>query len=170
MNDSGIEPTAANHEQPDRQTALQISKSRALRILGSRSLSAREVERRLLSKDESVEVAEETVKWLENLGYINDPDYAREIIRHYQAKGYGLARIKNELYRRGIPREISDDALCGLEGIEDAAIIYLEKKLKGSFDSDDLRRAENALCRRGFTYEEARTAVKRYLEETENGK
>jgi len=150
--------------------SLSSSKTRAIRILGNRSLSAREMEKRLVRKGESEDIAQETVKWLEDIGAINDDDYASTIVRHYCAKGYGIARIRDELYRRGIPREMWDEALNGLEGMDDAAYAFLEKKLRGSRDKDNLRRATDALCRRGYSYEEARTAIKKYtesLEETE---
>ena len=144
--------------------AMSTSKTRALRTLGNRNLSAREVERRLVGKGEPQEIAQETVRWLESIGAINDEEYAATIAKHYCAKGYGLARIKDELYRRGIPREIWDDALCGLDNIGEAAYDFLEKKLSGSRDKTDLRRATEALVRRGFSYDEARTVINQYLE------
>ena len=48
--------------------------------------------------------------------------------------------------------------------MEAAAYDFLNKKLRGSRDKADLRRATDALCRRGFSYEEAKTAINRYLE------
>ena len=139
------------------------AKEKALRILGSRNLSAGEVEKRLISRGESPESAKETVEWLESFGAVNDPEYASMIVRHYSVKGYGLARIKEELYRRGIKREMWDDALSGIDGMEDAALTFLEKKLRGSSDKDEMRRAAGALCRRGFSYAEANEAMGRYL-------
>jgi len=146
------------------------SRVRAVKILGSRQLSSREMEKRLVRKGESEETAQETVKWLENIGAVNDGEYAAAIVRHYSTKGYGIARIKTELHRRGINREMWDDALVSLEGIETDEVTYqfLDKRLRGSNDKTDLRRAVEALCRRGFSYEDARTAVSRYLESLAN--
>ena len=150
-------------------TELRKCKARALRILGSRSLSAGEVEKRLVEKGESAQTAKEVVKWLEDAGYVNDAEYAESVVRHYCAKGYGLARIRDELYRRGIERDIWDDALSAAEETEPggAAQGFLAKKLRGSTDKDDLRRAAEALGRRGFSYEEAREAIKSYIESVE---
>jgi len=145
--------------------ALASSKKRAVKILGNRQMSTREVEKRLVNKGEAEETARKTVEWLEDIGAINDEQYAEAIVRHYCAKGYGLARIKDELFRRGIPREMWEDAIAGVTDFEDSAIRFLEKKLGGSSDKNELRRAEGALLRRGFSYEEARAAVRRYLEE-----
>jgi len=145
---------------------LESTKKRALKILGSRNFSEQEMVRRLTSKGESQENAEEAVKWLVELGYINDSDYAALIVRHYISKGYGEARIRDELYKRGIPRDLWDEKLSELEfdKIDDAALEFVKKKLKGSNDKDDLRRASDALLRRGFGFDEARTAINRYLE------
>ena len=125
---------------------------------------------RLIGKGEDPENAEETVKWLVDLGYINDPDYAEQIVKHYCGKGYGSSRIRDELYKRGIPRDLWDDKLSQLDDEEmyDAALEFLKKKLRDSKNEDDLRRASETLVRRGFSYDEARSAISRYLEAIEN--
>ena len=145
---------------------LEDTKKRALKILGHRSFSEKEMLKRLVNKGESQENSEETVRWLVELGYINDTDYATLIVRHYSLKGYGVSRIRDELYKRGIPRDLWDDKLAELDDAEmgDSALEFLSKKLRGSEDKDDLRRASDALVRRGFSYDDARAAVNRYLE------
>ena len=144
----------------------ESTKKRALKILGSRNFSEAEMIRRLTGKGESREDAEGAVRWLVELGYINDSDYATLIVRHYSGKGFGEARIRDELYKRGIPRDLWDEKLDELEEAEsnDAALEFLKKKLRGSDDKDDLRRASDALVRRGFGYNDARAAITRYLE------
>ena len=148
---------------------LRSSKARAIRILGNRSLSAREIEKRLGSKGVSEEAAAKTVEWLEDVGIVNDEEYALSIVKHYSSKGYGRARIRDELFKRGIGREMWDSALLTLEELDMAekAYEYLSKKLGGSRDPQDVRRTADALCRRGFSYEESRTAIKRYIESSE---
>jgi len=148
---------------------LESTKKRALRILGNRNFSEREMQRRLVSKGETQENAEETVRWLVTLGYINDADYAGLIVRHYSDRGYGVSRIRDELYKRGIPRDLWDEKLAMLDesGTSDATLEFLRKKLGESKDKDDLRRATDSLVRRGFTYEEARAAVNKYLSEAD---
>ena len=153
------------------------TKIRAIRILGNRQMSSQAMERRLLEKGESETAARDTVRWLEDTGAINDAEYAASIVNYYSSKGYGLARIRNELFKRGIPRDLWDETLAILNDAETDESVYrfLEKKLRGlSADSDpamrknELRQATQALIRRGFSYEEARTAVGSYLESIEN--
>jgi len=146
--------------------SLEKTKKRALRILGNRSFSEKEMLKRLTEKGETREDSEETVRWLVELGYINDNDYATLIIRHYSGKGYGIARIKDELYKRGIPRDLWDEKLAELDDVElsDTALEFLQKKLRGSDDKDDIRRASAALVRRGYSYDDVKSTINRYLE------
>jgi len=147
------------------------AKVRAIKILGNRSLSGAELKKRLINKGESEETAQITVDWLCEMGLIDDAQYARSIIRHYIGKNYGMARVKDELFKRGIPREMWDDALAELNDtdVDDAAYRFFESKLKGSVEQTDIKRATNALLRRGFSYEEAGIAKKRFLENYEYG-
>ena len=149
---------------------IETVKKRALKILGNRNFSEAEMIRRLTGKGETQEDAEATVGWLVELGYINDSDYATLIVRHYTAKGYGEARVRDELYKRGIQRDLWDEKLSDIDDEETggAALQYLIKKLRGSMEKDDLRRASDALVRRGFGYDEAKTAISGYLELQQN--
>ena len=96
------------------------------------------------------------------LGFVNDENYAGMVVRHYAAKGYGRARIREELRRRRVPRELWDAALCEMPEQADTVERLLAAKLRGrSPEGDDLRRACAALIRRGFSWEEVSSAAKR---------
>jgi regulatory protein len=143
------------------------AKSSVLKILGNRSLSTAEVRKRLVSKGETEEIAESVTDWLLELGLLDDGQYARSIVEHYCSKGYGPLRLKDEMYKRGIPSDMQNEVLSELsdEDIEAAADGYLEKKLnKGQSSYEDLKRAINALYRRGFSYEQADIAIKKHKE------
>lgn len=139
------------------------AKARALRIIGTRNMSCRELERRLIEKGETTETARETVEWMEQIGAVNDREYAGMIVRHYSTKGYGLGRIRNELYRRGIDRELWDEALAEMPEGHDAIDRFIELRLKGRAPEDkELKRVTDALVRRGFAWEDIRVALARY--------
>ena len=159
----GRELSEEEYEELRLSSELGSAKARALRILGNRNLSAKEMQRRLIEKGESVETSTETVRWLESSGLISDEDYAAKIVRHYCEKGYGLARIKDELHRRGIQRDFWDAALEEINGMEDISYALLEKKLRGSRDKAELHRASEFLVRRGYSYEQARAAINKYI-------
>ena len=164
---SGREYTDEAYVELFESLAINSAKARALKILGSRSLSAHEMERRLTSKGESVEISNKTVEWLVEIGAINDMEYACSIAKHYYTKGYGIARIREELYKRGISREFWDEAMEKLDKAGDSAYDFIKRKLKGSDDKEELRRVSKVLCARGFTYEEACAAIRKYVENIE---
>ena len=162
----GKEPSFDENEETELEAQLSSSKTRALKILASRDLSTNYMRQRLMQKGVSPETAQQTVQWLLEIGYLNDSEHASNIVKHYSAKGYGIARIKDELFKRGIVREMWDEALESASDMIEAAYNYAALKLNGSRDEDDLRKVSNALYRRGFTYDESREAMRRYLEET----
>ena len=101
-----------------------------------------------------------------------DPDHplteAAMCVRHYAAKGYGVGRIRSELYRRGIPRELWDDALQELPEQDDQIDTLLRRRLRSDTpDRDELRRASDYLYRRGFGRDEIRAAIARYQDNFE---
>ena len=148
---------------------LNTTKARAIRALGSSNLSAGEMKRRLVRRGASTEASQKAVDWLEDIGLINDSEYAVMIAKHYSGKGYGIARIKDEFYKRGISRDLWDETLDAVSlNSSEAAIIFLHKKLRGSVEFDELNRARDALFRRGFSYEEAKAAIREYTESADS--
>ena len=145
-------------------------RERALRAIGARPMSQKELYDRLVQKGETPADAEETVAWLRELRLLNDAEYAAMCVRHYAAKGYGPGRIRNELFRRGVPRELWEEALEELPEQDDEIDRLLRRKLRGDVsDRDALRKATDYLYRRGFKHEDIRAAVERLrMEEGED--
>lgn len=97
-------------------------------------------------------------------GFINDREYAGMIVRRYSGAGYGPGRIRGEFTRRGIPRELWDEALADLpEGTENIDRA-LAAKLRGRDISDrrEREKAAAALFRKGYSWEDIRAALARY--------
>ncbi len=144
-------------------SSLSLCKQRALRIIGARPMSVKELTDRLREKGEDPDCAEQAAAWLQELHLLNDAEYAGMCVRHYAAKGYGVSRIRSELYRRGVPRELWDDALQELPEQEAQIDRLLQKKLRSAApDRDALRKASDYLFRRGFTWDEIREAIDRF--------
>ena len=144
------------------KAARSRCRERALRIIGARPMSEKELRDRLVEKGETPDDAEEAVDWLRGLRLLNDAEYAAMCVRHYAAKGYGPGRIRSELYRRGVPRELWEDALEELPEQDGEIDRLLRKKLRGDVtDRDAVRKATDYLCRRGFKHEDIRAAVER---------
>lgn len=144
------------------QAAAQQSqlKQTAARMASGRMLSKKEVQHRLTKKGATEEQAADTADWLETLGAVDDEGYAGVIVRHYGAMGYGPGRVKQELHRRGVPRELWDEALAQLPPPEEAIRKFLRTKLRGRpLTPEDSRRMAAALQRRGFSWQDIRPAL-----------
>ena len=139
------------------------AKQRALKILERRDVSRKMLLDKLTEKGISNTDAEEVADWLCGLGVVNDERYAGLVVRHYAAKGYGRRRIRDELYRRGIDRELWDGALAELPETNDAVDRLLSVRLRGAVSREALQRAQSYLLRRGYSWDEVCAATERYL-------
>ena len=164
----GRELTAAELDALRAASERSRCRQRALRIINARPMSREELRKRLIEKGETPENAEACADWLCRMGLINDAEYAGSVVRHYAAKGYGVGRIRSELYRRGIPREAWDDAMQELPEQDEQIDTLLRRRLRSDTpDRDELRRASDYLYRRGFGRDEIRAAIARYQDNFE---
>lgn len=139
------------------------AKVRALRMLGARAMSRRELTDKLLEKGETPEDAAEAADYLEAVGYLNDAQYAASLVRHYSQRGYGPGRVRQELYRRGVPRELWEEALGELP--EDTGTLdeLIQRRLRGrEADEKELKRLTDMLLRRGFSWTDVKAALNRF--------
>ena len=159
---SGMELSLEQYKKLSFAAERSKVRSRAMKMLGARPMSKGEVVEKLVQKGEKEELAEETAEYLEEIGAIDEEDYSRMIVSHYAAKGYGAGRIKNELYRRKIPREMWDGALSHMPTQDDKIDRLLSAKLRGRTDDRrEIKKATDMLLRRGFSYDEIRAALGR---------
>lgn len=172
----GMELDSDTLEELNTAARLSRVKEKALNLLSARPLSRKELVDKLTArpKDRDKEPladageAEEIADRLEELGYLDDAAYARMVVEHYSAKGYGPRRVRDELYRRGVPRELWEEALEGCEDPEDGIDVFLRKKFRGQTpDAKELKRASDALARRGYRWEDIKDGLRRYGAEIE---
>ena len=139
---------------------------KAAQLASGRMMSRKELADKLNRKGIAPDTAEEAVEWLTSLGALDDAAYAGVIARHYAASGYGPGRVRQELQKRGVPRELWDDALSQLPDSADAIDGFLKKKLGGRTpDRATLKKLSDALLRRGFSWSDIRPALNRLGEE-----
>ena len=110
--------------------------------------------------------AEGVADRLTDLGLLNDAEYARAVARHYAAKGYGLRKLRDELYRRGVPREYWEDTLDEVETDERQIDKLARQKLREAEPTrENLKRVSDYLARRGYGWEEISSALDRLRKE-----
>lgn len=145
------------------------TKERAIAMLDRRDYSRRELINKLIEKGEDADEAEAVADRLVEIGFVDDERYAGLLVRHYAGKGYGLVRVKNELQRRGIPKELWDAALEHMPEQDDALDKILRSKLKSEHpDRAEIKKASDAAMRRGYTWGEIKSALERYHAEIED--
>ena len=164
----GVEIPEAAMESLRDTCAEASARERAVRIISAAPVSRRELQSRLVRKGETEEHAQQAVQWLDELHLLDDAEVAAQIVRSGAAKGYGAARIRQMLYEKKIPRELWDDALSQLPPQGNAIDDFLRRRFRGAKpDQKELKRATDALLRRGHSWRDIRSALERYAPEEE---
>ena len=144
------------------------TRKKALSLLERCDYGSEELCAKLVEKGVEPDEARAAVRYMVRVGFIDDERYAAMVVRHYAAKGYGVGRVREELRRRKLDRELWDAALAELPEPDETVDALLRTKLRGkAADRDTIRKAGAALVRRGFTWEAVKAATDRYLAEME---
>lgn len=93
------------------------------------------------------------------MGLINDESYAGTVVRHYAAKGYGASRIRQELNRHGVPRELWDSALEQMPNQDDKLEHFIRARLTDAQDRAQIKKISDALYRRGYSWDEIKQSI-----------
>ena len=144
-----------------RDSRRALMREKALELVSQRQMSARELSRKLRDKGADEETADYCVQWILERGLIDEERYAAAIVRHYAGKGYGEGRLRQELQRRGVPRELWEDALAQMPEDTSKLDRLVASKLRDPEDRDAVRKLSASLYRRGFSGEEIREALER---------
>lgn len=152
-----------------RTAAGQMSaKMRAVRIVSAASVSRRDLEARLVRKGEDPQQAKEAVAWMEDLHLVDDRATAEQVVSSCISKGYGLVRAKQALYEKRIPKEYWDEALADYPDQTEKITAFLKSRLDADSDEKQVRRAVDALIRRGHNYGTIRRALDALSFDTED--
>lgn len=138
----------------------------AVSLLSRRDHSKKELMRKLTEKGYA-EGAAQAIERLCESGYVDDERfcrlYASELVR---LKGYGKRRVEQELYLKGIDREIISNVLDEFAFDTDKLSDIIERKyLSKMTDEKNRQEAFNALFRLGYTYSEIRDALENLQKE-----
>lgn len=153
------------NEWTDLINASAVSSARALgaRILGIRSLSRQELVKRLRDKGVADSNAEDAADWLEQIGVLDELEYAKSVVRYYSGRDYGTKKLHQELKRRAIREAYWDAALAEQCEAENNIIHFLQIKLHGRVpEKRELKRITDTLARRGFRWDEIKAGLSQY--------
>ena len=151
-----------------RNAAGEMSaKMRAVRIVSASSVSKKDLEQRLIHKGERPDQAKAAVEWMSELSLLDDRKTAEQVVARCISKGYGLSRAKQALYEKRIPKSLWDEALADYPDQIDKIKEFLESRLGEAPGDKDVKRAVDALMRRGHSYGKIRKALEQLALDTE---
>ena len=144
------------------------AKMRAVRIVSASSVTKRDLEQRLVHKGESEEQAREAVEWMSDLNLLDDSRVAEQVVQRCISKGYGLQRAKQALYEKKVPKQYWEDALADYPDQSEKIEDFLRSRLGDEYDEREVKRAIDALMRRGHSYSSIRKALNQLKLEQED--
>lgn len=156
----------ARLEQIRREAEAQECKEYALRLLSARSYPRRELFYKLARRC-GEEAALPVTDRMEELGLINDEDYARRYAHDlFRVKGYGARRVLCALCEKGVDRELAQAVVSELAPDEEdtvqAVAQLIERRYKRYLtDRRGTDKTVRALMRMGYDYADIRTAISR---------
>ena len=144
------------------------AKMRAVRIVSASSVSKRDLEERLVRKGEDPQQAKEAVQWMEELHLVDDRNTAEQVVHSCISKGYGIARAKQALYEKRIPKAYWEEALQDYPDQSDRIESFLRSRLDADSDQKQIKKAIDALIRRGHSYGDIRRVLSDLSFDTED--
>ena len=164
----GKELEEGEFERLSEEAGKMSAKMRAVRIVSASSVSKRDLQQRLVRKGEDPEQAKAAVEWMEDLHLVDDKATAEQVVRSCIAKGYGLARAKQALYEKQIPKAYWDEVLEDYPDQNEKILDFLRSRLDADSDEKQKKRAIDALIRRGHSYGTIKKALNALSFETED--
>ena len=165
---AGKELTCQEMEDLRAGAGQMSAKMRAVRIVSASSVTKRDLEQRLVHKGEDPEQAKEAVQWMSDLNLLDDSRVAEQVVQRCISRGYGLQRAKQALYEKQVPKQYWDDALADYPDQTEKIVDFLHTRLGDEYDERELKRAIDALMRRGHNYSVIRKALNRLQLEQED--
>ena len=135
------------------------ARMRAVRIVSATNVSRRDLEERLVRKGEDPTQAKEAVQWMEELHLVDDRNTAEQVVHSCASKGYGIQRAKQALYEKRIPKQYWEEALADYPDQMPYIVKFLRSRLDGDSDQREIKRAVDALLRRGHSYRQIREGL-----------
>lgn len=135
-----------------------------LHLIAFRDRTEKEIRDKLKEKNYGEDEIDDEIRFLKDYGYINDLRFAEHFTHDaINLKKWGKIRIRMELVKKGIDRDVADnvieDAFSELD--EDLVLLQMQSRFKNSDFSNMKERTRifNFFMRRGFSTEEIKGAM-----------
>ncbi len=149
-----------------RRNDIRRARERALYLLDNRDYGYVEMFKKL-SQNYDEEVCYAVVNGLASAGLIDDRRYAEKCAEYYVVtKQRGCYRAAEEMRRRGIPKELIDEALEKYDGTAPERLKDLieRKYLRKLNEPGGAEKVKAALVRQGYGFSEINALLKEYEE------
>lgn len=136
----------------------------ALKVIEFKDRTEKEIREKLTQKGYDENIIEDEIVFLKNYGFINDLRYAERFISDaINLKKWGRTRMRAELLRKGVDREIIDNAVedAFMDVDDDRLLNEMRRRFKNSDLSNIKERTRifNFYMRRGFSPDEIKGAM-----------
>lgn len=168
----GEELSEEVYETLKKDVLIPRGRKRILHLLESMDRTEADLRRRLKEGYFPEEVIEDAVLYAKKFHYIDDERYLQNYLAG-QLKKKSSRQVVLELERKGIERGCIQSAMEEFylnepDAEKEAALRFLEKKLKNSAEEERLYKAKQALFRKGFSYSVIEKAVNTFIENSES--
>lgn len=146
----------------------------AVSLLSARAHSTKELEDKLTRLGYRPATVEMVLYKLSSNDLIDDADFARQWVTSRANRKLGRARIALELRRKGITGEEAEAALESLDPDDQLAdaVSLVEKAIRRAKPGEDPRKTAQRLtamlARRGFSFDQAREAIRQAMDGLED--
>lgn len=166
----GLEISREKMTEICHKSQVERAKSRGIWLLSMRAYSAAMLAKKLYADCEK-EAVDTAICELIETGLIDDTAYAKALAAELsEYRRMSRRNIRLELNKRGIARDIIDEAVDELPEDEIPAILeIIRRKYADCFDDEKgRRRMFAALVRKGYNYDDIKQAIDEYNENERN--
>ena len=143
------------------------AKSRALWYLDRMDYSEKALYNKLVEKGFSKKACSQVLAKFVELGLVDDRRYAERLCEKLIESGHSKRAALQKMLLKGVPYDLAKEFLSDAETDEVANILLLvEKKYASKLsDPENYQKVYASLVRRGFSYSDVKTALKKYTED-----
>ncbi len=139
---------------------------RCMKLLQTTDYTEYQLGVRLQRSGYDQEMTDRTIAYLKSFRYVDDRRYARTFLET-QSSRKSKMQLKQDLQRRGVPREVIDEELAEAETVPEEELIrsWIEKKhvdLSERADRKEIQKFCQFLYRKGFSAEKIRRVIGSY--------